>query len=98
MRRARTEAPFSKDPTGRAKPILNEQACNMTVKLLTTGLIAEKLRTTPERIRYIALRRMIEASAMAGNTKLYDNAALARIRYELNAIDAKRAVRKEVTP
>jgi len=70
----------------------------MTVKLLTTGLIAEKLRTTPERIRYIALRRMIEASAMAGNTKLYDNAALARIRYELNAIDAKRAVRKEVTP
>ena len=27
--------------------------------------------------------------AMAGNTKLYDNAALARIRYELNVLDAR---------
>ena len=67
----------------------------MTVKLLTTGLIAEKLGTTPDRIRYIVQRRMIRASAMAGNTKLYDNAALARIRYELNALDAKRADRQE---
>ncbi len=64
------------------------------VKLLTTGLIAKKQRTTPERIRYIVSRRHIQASAMAGNTKLYDNPALARIRHELNAIDARRSERE----
>lgn len=58
-------------------------------RLRTTGKIARELGTTPQRIRRIVETRCIPPAAMAGNTRLFDATAMARIRYELNLLDAK---------
>lgn len=59
--------------------------------LVTVGVIAAELGTTVERVcRILRSRHHIRPRAYAGNTRLFDNAAVAQVRHELNAIDARR--------
>jgi hypothetical protein len=59
--------------------------------LLTPGRIADELRVPLPRVLYVlSTRRHILPAARAGTLRLYDREAVARIRHELNAIDARR--------
>jgi hypothetical protein len=61
-------------------------------RLLTLGVIARKVRAPQHRIRYVlATRPHIRPVAWAGNARLFDSDAVAMVRHELNAIDARRA-------
>ena len=67
--------------------------------LNTPGRIAETLGKPIHRVLHILKTRPhIQPSARAGNLRLYDSAAIAAIRHELNAIDARRSQASEVTP
>jgi hypothetical protein len=60
--------------------------------LLTPGRIADELGASLPRVLYIlATRRHISPAARAGTLRLYDREAIAKIRHELNSIDAQRA-------
>ncbi len=60
--------------------------------LLTPGRIAGQLGVSLPRVLYVlATRRHILPSARAGTIRLYDRDAVAKIRHELNAIDARRS-------
>lgn len=60
----------------------------------TPGTIASELGEPPHGIVYIlSSRPHIRPSARAGNLRLFDRAAVAQIRHELNAIDARRCGR-----
>jgi len=60
--------------------------------LLTPGRIADALGASLPRVLYIlATRRHILPVARAGTLRLYDSAAVAAIRHELNGIDARKA-------
>lgn len=60
-------------------------------RLLTTGVMAEKLGVPIHRvIRIVETRSDIHPVALAGRTRLYSSRTLARIRHELAAIDARR--------
>ena len=62
-----------------------------TVQLLTPGRIADLLGQPIYRVAYILRTRPhIKPSAKAGNVRLYDRQALAQVRHEVNAIDARR--------
>ena len=62
-------------------------------KLITVGVMAAELSVPLHRVLHVlSTRRHIRPSALAGRVRLYDTAALARVRYELNAIDARCAV------
>jgi hypothetical protein len=62
------------------------------VPLLTPGRIAMELGVDLHRVTYIlATREYIAPRAKAGILRLYDRRALAMVRHELNAIDARRA-------
>ena len=59
--------------------------------LLTPGRIAEQLGVSLPRVTYIlATRRHIQPSARAGCLRLFDRHAVAQVRHELNAIEARR--------
>ena len=59
-------------------------------RLLTLGRIAEKLGVPVHRIQYIlSTRQHIRPSACAGRFRLFDDDAMAQIRHELTAIDAR---------
>ena len=61
-------------------------------KLVTVGVIAAELRIPVDRVcRILRARPHIEPRAYAGNTRLFDNAAIAQLRHELTAIDVRRA-------
>lgn len=63
-------------------------------KLVTLGVIAAQLGVAPERIaRILRARPHIRARAYAGNTRLFDNEAIALVRHELNASDARRSTK-----
>lgn len=65
--------------------------------LLTPGRIAEALGVPLPRVLYVLrTRRHIRPTARAGVLRLYRSQALAQVRHELNAIDARRS-RQEVT-
>jgi len=67
-------------------------------KLLTSGRIAAELDATVYRIHHILTRHPdIRPRALAGRTRLFDRRAVARIRHELNLIDARRSAREAVT-
>lgn len=67
-------------------------------RLITVGVIASELHTPLHRVlRVLATRQHIRPSARAGNLRLYDRRAVAMVRHELNAIDARRC-RKVVVP
>lgn len=60
------------------------------VQLNTLGRIAEKVNQPLHRVAYIIRTRPhIKHVAKAGRTRLFDEAAVAQIRHELNAIDAR---------
>jgi hypothetical protein len=60
--------------------------------LLTSGRIAATLGVPLHRVQHVlATRPYIAPSARAGTLRLFDNVAVAQIRHELNAIDARRA-------
>jgi len=63
--------------------------------LLTPGRIAKLLCVRLSRVVYIlATRRHIRPRARAGTLRLYDRNAVAMVRHELNAIDARRDARR----
>ena len=62
--------------------------------LLTPGRIAETIGEPLHRVTYVLRTRgYIRPSATAGQLRLYDLTAVAQIRHELNAIDARRTNR-----
>ena len=64
-------------------------------RLLTSGRMAAVLRQPFRRVQYVLMtRHHIRPSAFAGTVRLYDRRALAQVRHELNAIDARRAERE----
>lgn len=61
-------------------------------KLRTPGVLAADLGEPLHRVLYVLrTRRHIRPTASAGRLRLYDRDALAMLRHELNAIDARRA-------
>ena len=59
--------------------------------LLTPGKIADEVGASLQRVLYVlSTRRHILPAARAGTLRLYDRQAVALIRHELNAIDARR--------
>ena len=69
----------------------------MVPVLKTPGRIAVILGVPLHRVQHVLrTRQCIQPSARAGILRLYDSQAVARIRHELNAIDARRAARREV--
>ena len=66
-----------------------------TPKMLTPGVIASELRVPTTRVLYVLRTRPhIRPSARAGTLRLYDRLAVAQVRHELSAIDARRAERE----
>lgn len=66
-------------------------------RLITAGVIANELHTPLHRVlRVLATRPHIQPSARAGNLRLFDRKAVAMVRHELNAIDARRC--RKVVP
>ena len=60
--------------------------------LVTVGVIAAELGIPVDRVcRVLRRRPHIRPRAFAGHTRLFDNAAIAQVRHEVNAIDAHRA-------
>ncbi|MCZ6834245.1 MAG: hypothetical protein O7G85_00580 [Planctomycetota bacterium] len=60
-------------------------------RLRTPGVLATNLDVPLHRVLYILQTRdHINPSARAGRLRLYDREAIALIRHELNAIDARR--------
>ncbi len=67
-------------------------------QLLTPGRMAELLGVSLGRASYIlSSRHHIQPVALAGNVRLYDRDALAQVRHELTAIDARRDKREAVS-
>jgi hypothetical protein len=63
----------------------------MTPQLITPGVIAGELHAPLHRVLHILRTRAhIRPAARAGTLRLYDKQALAMVRHELNAIDARR--------
>jgi hypothetical protein len=63
-------------------------------KLATTGRVAEILGVPKHRIEYIVRTRGIDPRAVAGIARRFDDDAIARIRHEITAIDARRSLSK----
>jgi hypothetical protein len=62
----------------------------MPPRLITAGVIAAELRQMLHRVLYVLrTRNYIRPAALAGNLRLYDRRAIAMVRHELNAIDAR---------
>jgi len=62
--------------------------------LLTPGRIADELGVPLSRVLYVlTTRRHILPAARAGTLRLFDREAVAMVRHELNAIDARQARR-----
>lgn len=65
------------------------------IRLNTVGLIADTCHVPVSRVLYVLqTRQHIRPVAIAGRARLFDQAAVAKIRHELNAIDARRASRE----
>jgi hypothetical protein len=64
-------------------------------RLITPGVIAEECKRPLHCVLHIlATRPHIRPSARAGTLRLYDRQAVAMVRDELTAIEARRACRK----
>lgn len=65
-------------------------------RMLTPGIIARELSSPLSRVLYVLnSRQHIRPAARAGTLRLYDRLAVAQVRHELNAIDARRSERGE---
>lgn len=61
-------------------------------RLRTPGVIARELGESLQRVQYILRTRPhIKPAALAGRLRLYDRQAVAMVRHEINAMDARRA-------
>jgi hypothetical protein len=66
-------------------------------RLITVGVIAAELNAPLHRVlNVLATRSHIRTVARAGTLRLYDRAAVAMVRHELSAIDARRHSRRAV--
>jgi hypothetical protein len=65
-------------------------------QLRTPGVIAAEVGAPLNRVLYILRTHAIRPIGRAGTLRLYDNDALARVRYELNVIAARRSDREGV--
>ena len=62
-----------------------------TPRLRTPGVVAEELGVPLHRVLHVLrTRHFIRPAARAGRLRLYGREAMALIRHELNAIDARR--------
>jgi len=60
-------------------------------RLITPGVIATELGAPLHRVLHVlATRRHIRPRAKAGTIRLYSQTAIAQVRHELHAIDARR--------
>jgi hypothetical protein len=67
-----------------------------TPTLITPGVIARELGEPLHRVlNVLATRNHIKPAARAGTLRLYDRQAVAMVRHEINAIDARRARKVE---
>jgi DNA-binding transcriptional MerR regulator len=65
--------------------------CSTPPRLNTVGTIARDLRVPVHRVRYVLeTRPYIRPAALAANTRLFDQHAVAQIRHALSAIEARR--------
>ena len=63
-------------------------------RLMTPAEIAKGLGIPLHRVEYILRSRpRIQPRALAGNARCFDDAAVAAVRHEVNAIDARRAAK-----
>lgn len=60
-------------------------------RLPTVGTIAKELGVPLHRVEYVIESRNIEPLGMAGNARVFDEAAVVRIRSELARIDQDKA-------
>jgi hypothetical protein len=61
-------------------------------KLVTVGVIADELGEPVDRVSRVLRNRLhIKPAAYAGNVRLFSNEAIAQVRHELTAIDARRS-------
>ena len=64
-------------------------------RLVTVGVIADELGTTPGRVaRIIRARPHITPRAWAGNSRLFSTQAIAQVAHEIEQQDARKAKRK----
>ena len=59
-------------------------------QLRTPGIIAAELGAPLNRVLYVLQKHAIKPIGRAGTLRLYDSQAVAMVRHELNAIDARR--------
>ena len=60
-------------------------------KLITPGVIAQELGEPLHRVLHVlTTRKHIRVLARAGTLRLFDQRAVAMVRYELNLLDARR--------
>ena len=60
-------------------------------RLVTVGIIASEVGVSVDRVcRILRSRPHITPRAYAGNTRLFDNEAVAQVRHEVNKQDARR--------
>lgn len=65
------------------------------VRLRTPGRLADELGVPLHRVLHVLRTRPhIRPAARAGTLRLYDAAAVAQVRHELNAMDARRPARE----
>ena len=57
--------------------------------LITKGTICQKLNEPTHRVHYVLLSRSIEPVAKAGNSYVYAETVIDRVRSELRRIDAR---------
>jgi hypothetical protein len=66
-------------------------AAASTPRLITAGVIAAELHAPLNRVLHVlATRQHIQPAARSGTLRLYDRRAVAMVRHELNAIEARR--------
>ena len=64
-------------------------------KLITSGVIASSLGEPLHRVVHVLrTRRHIRPAARAGTLRLYSEEAIAEVRHELHAIDARRSQKR----
>lgn len=66
-------------------------------QLLTPRRIAKKLNTPLHRVLHVLrTREHIRPTARLGKIRVFNHAAIAMIRHEIHAIDARRACQRQV--
>jgi membrane protein YdbS with pleckstrin-like domain len=67
--------------------------------LITSGVIADRLRVPLHRVQHVLTSRPhIRPVARVGTLRVYDRQAIAMVRHELTAMDARRAEREGEVP